>query len=239
MSNKIEAVLFDMGGTLRTRVADATHQQKGFSELAALLDATDPLPVFHERLLQRHKAYKRWAEETMIEAPETEIWTIWMLPDYPAEQIIPLVGRLTQLWRQTQGRRVVRPDARLVVAELARRGYQLGVVSNTTSPDVVPAALDAYGLAAYFPVVVLSSTFGRRKPDPTIFWEATHRLKVETNQCAYVGDQPSRDVLGSQRAGFALSILIEDDGQTRNGKNNSPPKPDMTIRSLSQLLNIL
>jgi len=181
-------------------------------QIVALLRAERSPEEFYQESLEQAGAYKRWSVETLIEAPEKEIWTRWMLPDWPPEQIEPLAEQLTHLWRCTHGRRVVRPDARQVVAELAKPGYRLGVISNTMSARAVPQGLEEYSLASYFQTVILSSTFGRRKPDPAIFLEATRRLDVSPARSAYVGDQISRDVVGPRRAGFAMAILIENRG---------------------------
>lgn len=147
--------------------------------------------------------------------------------------------RLEHLWRATHGRRVVRPDTQHVVKELHTRGYGLGVISNTTSREAVPRDLVAYGVAEYFPVVILSTTCGHRKPGTRIFETAANQLGVAVDRCAYVGDRPSRDVLGSKRAGFPVSILIHDDYVEVTEPVEDYPAPDYIIGGLSELLDIL
>ncbi len=238
MIEGIEAVFFDMGGTLRTRVADEELHHQSVAEFMDLLGMEGPPAAFFQQLSERAKAYKRWSEETLIEAPEEEIWTRWMLPQYPPEQIEPLAEQLTHLWRGTRGRRVVRPDAHRVVAELTRRGYHLGVISNTISAHATPHNLEEYGLASYFQAVILSSTFGRRKPDPAIFWEATRQVGVSPARSAYVGDQISRDVVGPRQAGFAMAIIIDNPRARKEMQAQSLPKPDAVIREFCELLDI-
>lgn len=238
MIEDIEAVFFDMGGTLRTRTADEELHHQSMAQLVTLLEAEGSPEEFYQRLSERARVYKRWSEETLIEAPEEEIWSRWMLPEWPAEQIEPLAAQLTHLWRGTQGRRVVRPDARRVVTELARRGYRLGVISNTISAYATPRSLEEYGLANYFQTVILSSTFGRRKPDPAIFLEATRQVGTSPARSAYVGDQISRDVVGPKRAGFAMAIIIDNPRARREMQAQSLPKPDVVIRELGELLDI-
>lgn len=238
MTEDIEAIFFDMGTTLRTRVADEELRWQSMRQITALLGTEESPEEFYRRLNERYQAYRQWAQKTLLEASEKEIWTRWMLPDWPSEQIELLAEQLTDLWRGTQGRRVVRPDARLVVAELARRGYRLGVISNTTSARAVPRGLEEYGLAEYFKTVVLSCAFGRRKPDPAIFWEATRQLGVSPARSAYVGDRPTRDVAGPRQAGFALTIIIDNPRARKEAQADSPPEPDKVIRELSELLDI-
>lgn len=238
MSEGIEAIFFDVGGTLRTRVADEGLRHQALEQMIALLGEKEAPEAFYQRLTERFLAYRQWAQESLIEAPEEEIWTRWILPDRPSEQIGPLAGQLTHLWRGTQGRRVVRPDARRVVAELARRGYRLGVISNTISAHAVPRGLQEYGLADYFQTVILSSIFGWRKPGPAIFLEATRRVGVSPARSAYVGDQISRDVVGPRRAGFAMAILIDNARARKEAQADSLPKPDVVINDLGELLDI-
>lgn len=238
MTKSVEAIFFDMGGTLRTRVADEELHHQSVAQFMDLLGMKGPPAALFQQLSERAKTYKRWSEETLIEAPEEEIWTRWMLLEWPAEQIEPLAAQLTHLWRGIQGRRLVRPDARQVVAELARRGYHLGVISNTISAHATPCNLEDYGLASYFQTVILSSTFGRRKPDPAIFREATRQVGVNPARSAYVGDQISRDVVGPRRAGFAMAIIIDNPRARKEMQDQSLPKPDVVIRELGDLLDI-
>lgn len=52
-----------------------------------------------------------------------------------------------------------------------------------------------------------------------------------------IGDLPSRDVVGSQRAGFGMCIIIGG-GKHFDASENEMPKPDLTIRQLNELLDI-
>ncbi len=238
MIEGIEAIFFDMGSTLRIRVADEELRRQAMEQFMALLGAEGAPEELHQQLSERARAYKRWSVETMIEAPEKEIWTRWMLPDRSAQEIESLTEQLTHLWRSSYGRPMLRPDARLTLTELARRGYRLGLVSNTISAHATPKDLEEYGLSSYFETVILSSTFGRRKPDPAIFLEATCQVGVTPARSAYVGDQISRDVVGPKRAGFAIAILIENPGSPQKDYDESLPEPDVVIHGLSELLDI-
>ncbi|PJH76160.1 MAG: hypothetical protein CO064_02745, partial [Anaerolineae bacterium CG_4_9_14_0_8_um_filter_58_9] len=64
------------------------------------------------------------------EAPEAELWTRWMTPEFPAERIIPHAVELSFQFRQSKGRRVLVDGGKEVVVELHRRGYILGIISN-------------------------------------------------------------------------------------------------------------
>lgn len=238
MNCDIEAIFLDVGATLRVLVQDEPYQARARQQIAALVGTDEPADSFCRMLDERYKVYRKWAFETLLEAPERVLWTQWMLPEWPAEKITPLAGELTYLYRQTMGHRHAQPDAKDVVLELTKRGYRLGILSNTITEREIPEWLVEDGLDKYFPTVVLSSIFGHRKPGPEIYWEAARRIGVECPKAAYVADNPSRDVPGTRRSGFGMIILLippdEMDKKDLSGEN----KPDRVIHVLSELLDI-
>jgi len=239
MTKLVDAVLFDMGGTLRYRIKDPEMRSEALAELKRVLPYEGDPEELHALLKKRSAAYKKWSMDTLLEAPEEEIWTKWMWPDVDAERIASQALQLEHLWRATAGKRVAREESLEVIDALSKRGYQLAVISNTSSREAVPQALVEYGLDGYFPVVILSSTAGHRKPGTKIFEIATNKMGINPNRCAYVGDRPSRDVLGAKNAGFAMSVLINDDRVEVKEPIDDFPAADYVIQSLTELLDIL
>jgi HAD superfamily hydrolase (TIGR01662 family) len=166
------------------------------------------------------------------------MWTQWMLPDFPPEKIGPLSGKLTRLWRDSDGRRLPRPDVKDTVLELSRRGYLLGIIANTITETEIPDYLEEYGLTDYFKTVVLSSKVGIRKPNPEIYLEAARRIGVEPEKCVYVGDNPVRDVEGTRAAGYGMMILILEPETLKKEPPKGEVKPDHTIHEIKDLLEI-
>ena len=173
----------------------------------------------------------------MVEAPEKELWTRWLLPDYPAEKIAPLSAPLTFQFRQTMGRRVVAKGGIETVIELYNRGYVMGIISNVITEHEIPDWMEADGITKYFKSVLLSSTFGKRKPDPAIYLEAAKRAEVPVERCVYVGDNYARDVEGTRNAGFGMIIILPDPAD-KDVVPNAEQTPDIIIHSLPELLNI-
>jgi putative hydrolase of the HAD superfamily len=238
MVRDIEAIFIDVGATLRYLVEDEPYQANARKQIATLVGTDESPEAFCELLDVRYKVYRKWAFETLLEASERELWTKWMLPDWPAERIAPLANELTYLYRQTMGHRHAQPDARDVVVELTRRGYHLGILSNTITEREIPEWLEQDGLSPYFPTVVLSSIFGHRKPGPEIYWEAARRADVEPTHAVYVADNPSRDVPGSRRAGFGMVIIMGQPEELEKKDLTGENKPDLVICTLSELLDI-
>ena len=91
------------------------------------------------------------------------------------------------------------------LADLRRRGYRLGVITNWD-----PSArglLAARGLDGFFEEVVVSCEVGCEKPDRRIFELAAGAAGVRPAECLYVGDNYYVDTVGARAAGMASLVV--------------------------------
>jgi HAD superfamily hydrolase (TIGR01662 family) len=235
MNQDIEVIFLDVGNTLRVLVEDEPYQAEARKKIADFV-GTDVAPAeFCKMLDVRYKIYRKWGFETLMEASERELWTRWLLPEWPAEKIAPLAGELTFLYRQTMGHRHAQPDTKYVLEELTQRGYKIGIISNTITEREIPNWLEEDGLSHYFSAVILSSIFGHRKPGTKIYLEAAQQVGVDPSKCVYVGDNLSRDVIGTRKAGFG-GIIIMLDPTYEVIPITDDIRPDLMIEKLSDLL---
>ena len=84
MIQEIEAVFLDLGNTLRILTKNADHQARARQRIVELVGTDEDPVAFCEKLDQRYKVYRKWAFDTMREAPESELWTRWLAYDFPA-----------------------------------------------------------------------------------------------------------------------------------------------------------
>lgn len=238
MSHNIEAIFLDLGNTLRILLKEEEHQSRARRKIVEMVGTDEDPEAFCEKLDARYKTYRKWAFENLVEAPEAELWTRWLTPEFPAEKIAPQAVELTYQYRQSMGRRVVVDGGKEVVIELHRRGYILGIISNVITSQEIPDWMDADGFTPYFKSVVLSSVFGKRKPDPAIYHEAARRAGVESARCVYVGDNLKRDVTGTRAAGFGMVIIMISPEELAEATITDENRPDIIIHEFRELLNI-
>ena len=112
------------------------------------------------------------------------------------------------MWEVTYYHRSLRPRVAEMLEGLKKRGLKLSIISNTAALYQVFAVLKEYGIRDYFQDVTLSSVTGFRKPAPDIFRVALNQIQSRPEECVYVGDTVSRDIIGSKRAGFGVAIQI-------------------------------
>lgn len=238
MTQNIEAIFLDLGNTLRILVKDPDHMARARKKIVELVGTDEDPIAFVAKLDERYKIYRKWAFENLREAPESEMWTRWLTPDFPAEKIGPLGGELTYQYRQSMGRRVVVDGGREVVEELHKRGYILGIISNLIGTREIPEWLEAEEFESYFQVVVLSSVLGIRKPSSAIYLEAARRAGVDPIRCAYVGDNLKRDVTGSRAAGFGSVIIMISPENLAEEIVTDENRPDLIIHQFKELLDV-
>ena len=237
MQRDIKAILFDVGGTLRTAVRHSNTFQTNLVQILELAGIAGLPEEWQDRIKQRERAYYRWATLSMIELNEVDLWAKWLLPEADPFRVKSNAVLLNKLWRDARSRKIPLDDMADTIRELARRGYKLGIISNTTSTIEAHAMLAEEGLTDLMDTVILSSVHGRRKPHPSLFLQAAREIGVDPGQAAYVGDRPSRDVVGAREAGFREIVIIQLSGRDPEAER-TPQLPDHRISKLSELLDI-
>ena len=211
----ITSVMFDMGGTLEDIFVDERSELNAIEELDRMLRAggLDPkvdLTELKRRVDEGWKRYGVFRDASDVELKPIPIWRDYALAefDFPPEKLEPLCEPIAHMWELTHYHRSLRPRVREMLEGLRDLGLKLGVISNTAAMYQVFDSLEEYGIRDLFQDVTLSSVTGLRKPLPDIFEVSTRQLRVKPENCVYVGDTISRDIIGSKRAGFARSIQI-------------------------------
>ena len=200
--------------------------------MVALLGETCTPLELEARIVEGDKQYKAWRSQSFIALPSVERWTRFLLPDLPSDVVKQHAAELQNLWSESRGLKKVPKETISTLKELDKRGYLLGTISHTS-----PKYLAASGVLPLFKTIIYASEFGRRKPHPAPFLEAARRVGVLPHECAYVGDRPSRDVIGAREAGFGMAIQLSLSSETPEVEP-CPMWPDAIMQSLDELLDL-
>ena len=244
----LTTVLFDMGGTLEDVWNNAETRANVMEKLQVVLRSHGLEPgcdaeEFDRRVWSGLKAYKAWSEPHMRELKPEEIWPDYYLRDFDfdREKVMAISEELANLWEITFYHRELRPGVREMLQELKDRGYHLGVISNNASLYNVFNVLDEYGIRDYMEDVTVSSVTGYRKPHGELFRISLRQMKAKPEECVYVGDTISRDIIGSKRAGFAKAVKIGSFLAQERDVNlpEDAEKPDVTVKEIRDLVTWL
>lgn len=113
--------------------------------------------------------------------------------------------------------------------ELLANHYTLGVITNGN------ADVRRLGLADYFHFALCAEELGIGKPDPRPFQEALRRAGVAAEHAVHIGDHPSDDIGGAQRAGMRAIWF----NPGRAPWQQTGAQPDAVIGNLAELPTLL
>ena len=235
---EFDTVFYDLGGTLRLVERDAAFEAEARKKIAEMCGEKGDPDEFCKFLDYRYAGYRKWCFETMKEAPEEELWTKWLTPEYDRELIKKNAIELTIEYRNKDGRRVVAPNGAQSIRDLYANGYKLGIISNLVTSQEIPRWLKADNLEQYFGAVLLSCVEGIRKPDPAISNKACDILGVKPERCVYIGDNLNRDVEGTRLAGYGMFILYTTPEKLAKEKITDENRPDAVIFDFNELKEI-
>ena len=98
-----------------------------------------------------------------------------------------------------------RPDAIATLTQLRALGLQTALVSNCI-PEV-PLIWPATPYADAIDEPLFSCEEGLTKPDPAIYLRACERLRVDPQDCVYVGDGAHGELTGAQGVGMRAVLI--------------------------------
>jgi putative hydrolase of the HAD superfamily len=215
----IEAVLFDLDGTLFDRDATVAGivawQVREFSSAIApergaeFCSRVTTLDAHGHR--DKREVYATVATEFGFDSPLVE-------------QLI------SSFWTEYPHHCHLGSGVAATLTELKRRGKQLGIITNGAA-SVQNAAIDALGIRGAVDVILISETEGIRKPSPDIFHRAAARMGVAPTTCCFVGDHPTIDVAGAEAAGLRAIW--------KRTSYWAPAAPVTTIDSIPEILALL
>jgi putative hydrolase of the HAD superfamily len=196
----IRAILFDMGGTLD---GDGQHWLDRFVSLFHRAGVTLPRETLRSAFDEAERRANR--DETIATSDFQQ-----MIGLYVKWQLAHLGLTKDQLEKQLIAgfsapvRKATKANVQLL-AELRKRGFELGVVSNGCG-NVENLCAD-FGYAPFLSLIVDSRRIGVSKPDPAIFVYAAEKIGRNPGEIMMVGDSFDRDIRAAKQIGMKTAWL--------------------------------
>jgi HAD superfamily hydrolase (TIGR01549 family) len=126
----------------------------------------------------------------------------------PPEQSAPLVRKLDEFEYELACNAVVAAGAHELLAELARRGVRLGIVTQNNARNVF-ATLEATGLTPFFPVdAFMTREHASPKPSPEGIRTLLAQWNADAETSVMVGNHLI-DLLAGRAAGTSTVLVAE------------------------------
>lgn len=226
---KIEAVLFDWGGTLATWHDISLHET--WRAVTAVLDQPDPEDLAARLVAAEGTVWRRSRDEHRSSTLE-EVCAL--------AEVVMTPAALAEYERQWDPHTVLEPDAVETLQALKAQDLKLGVLSNTIWPRRRHEDIFARdGVLELFDGAVYTSEIPHTKPHPEAFLAAMRAVGVsEPARCLFVGDRLFDDVWGAQNAGMRAAHLPHS-AIPRKQVGHTEGTPDATVQRLSQLPGLI
>lgn len=186
----IEAVLFDLDGTLLDRDASLEAFVKDQHKRLDRWLGHVPEDAYLARCLELDQRGHVWKDEVYRRlVGELEIHGVgWdaLLDDF-----------LGQFHRHCVGF----PNLHATLDRLSGVGLKLGIISNGRG-DFQMASIRALGIEDQFAAITISEWAGTRKPEAAIFEQTLTSLGTSADRALFVGDHPVSDIAGARQAGL-------------------------------------
>jgi FMN phosphatase YigB (HAD superfamily) len=224
----IRAILFDMGGTLD---GDGLHWLERFVTLYRDFGVELPRETLRAAFDEAERQSAKNEEILSADFHQMiQLYVKWQLAHLTLKD--PALEQYLIAGFTAPVRKAVAANVRLL-AELAGRDFELGVVSNGCGN--VEALCADFGYTPFLSTIVDSRRVGICKPDPAIFSFAAERLGRDPETILMVGDSFERDVVPAKQIGMKTAWL--------EGPESRPcPDPsviDLRLKRLADLPGLL
>ncbi len=232
MSEEIDALLFDAGGTLIDLKPSKIEVFRMALDRHGLHAGTD-------EVAKAIATAERETDQALAKLDGVNEDPFWLMFDKHVLRGLGYDGDHEELSRAISAEFeesigkveswVAFPDARPLIEDLIDRKFKLGLVSNAT--ELLRRVMDRLDFTRYFDTIVISSEVGVRKPDSRIFEIAVKDLQTPPNRAVYIGDKLAVDIQGASKAGLN-AILLDRSGTYRTANC-------LRVKSLSALRRYL
>lgn len=110
--------------------------------------------------------------------------------------------------------------------------YPMAAVSDGQRLWALPE-LHSVGLDDFFPIKIISSSLGYRKPDRRMYEMALSRMGLLPHETIFVGNDMYRDIYGAKKCGMKTVFFRSNQGE----QNSRGAEPDYIIYNFPELLN--
>ncbi len=97
--------------------------------------------------------------------------------------------------------------------------YPMGIITNGRKKQQQDK-VKTTGIESFFKSIIISEAVGCAKPEAKIFKLAAKKMKVEIEECVYIGDSYETDYLGAKEAGMPAIFLNRDGKKIDSGSIN-------------------
>ena len=230
-NNPIKALFFKIEGTLAYQQKDIENAQDIILRMIDVLGVDCQPADFAQKLIKGDSEYQTWREKYFVDLAPGEKWSRFLLSDFPKELIREHAHALEKLWCESQAGWQLAEGVVNTLQELANRGYTLATISRNSLKYLQDETFSDLFCARVYP-----NNTKRYQPHSSLLLEAAAQCNLSPDECAYIGDRPSQDVIGAREAGLREVILLKNQ-YSMEDKTPCPMQADAQVSDITELLD--
>jgi len=212
----IRAILFDLDDTLLDSDMN-TFLPHYFRALCGKLGKLVPPDTLTRQIMS---STQRMIQDTDPTRTNEQVFADDFFPKigYPREELLPQFAEFYErdfpmLKRYTQPR----PEARAIVAECFRRGYDVVIATSPVFPlRAVEHRLEWAGVLDFpYALITTYENMHTCKPSPRYYLEIAGRIGRKPEECIMVGNDAEADIAPAAQAGMRTFYLAHGDGDDK------------------------
>ncbi|NOY76154.1 MAG: HAD family hydrolase [Kiritimatiellaeota bacterium] len=237
-AGKIKAVVFDYGNTLIELGPKQVEVLNGVL-LSRLREWYGPCDERMFAEIRKRQIVAPYATEEFIENDREEICMELVKELYGIAPDDAAVAEMMELKHETFVNAIELPDFVIPLLEKLRETRSLGFISNYPCRQSIIDSLEKVGIIDFFNSIIVSGEIGVVKPHARIFQRSLEELKLEPEECLYVGDNWLADIQGARRIGMRAVHTTQYVSYEKFEPFNGDFQPDAVITHLNQLTELL
>ncbi len=150
----------------------------------------------------------------------------------PAKKLEQLPLLLAETYRAASRFRLQLYPGVLDILRQLQSQYHLAAITDAQVAYALPE-LNAVGLTGYFDPIIVSGSFGYRKPDERLFSTVLAGMNMQASEVLFVGNDMYRDVFGAKKLGMKTVFFKSNQGT----QEKAGVQADYIIYNFPELLN--
>ena len=215
MLNNIEAVFFDLDGTLMDSLGVWVDLDNRFVEDYHLVLPDD----FYPRM-----------EGMSFE--ETADYYLTVFPEIPRTREELMADWCRDVSDFYENRVEIKRGVKPFLEILKKKGIRMGITSSNHR-SLIEKTLSGHGIRSYFSVIVTSGEAGKGKPAPDVYLKAAEALGVSPEKALVFEDVP-KGILAGKNAG--MRVCAVEDRFSASQREEKKALADYYIEDFSELL---
>jgi putative hydrolase of the HAD superfamily len=232
----VKAVGFDFFGTLVEATADANdciHSMcKHLHSCGYNFEFEDFIQAYREVVSEHRKIrYEKFREVNNCIWVASTMEKMGFNTKSSDQEIVSAVKEYFNVWQL-----VMFPEVYDSLERINKK-FKTALVSNFTDSQFLYESLKRLRIEPFFDSIIISDSYGWRKPHSKIFTHFLNSLDVKAEEAIFVGDDLEADIKGAKDSGITTVLIIRQSNKKR--KCNQDILPDHTVNSLLELEKLL